>query len=484
MQAEVFAKATLCTKRRDKFWPHPCIQSPLFSQTLEDQMSVRQLTFPGTFACFLIGLLAAAHGDDVTWPNWRGPTSDGQATSDADPPVTWSENTGIVWTTNLPGEGSATPVVWQDKVFVLSAEETSKSSEQPASKANDARTEPPAHYYRFLVSCIDRRSGQVHWQKTATEQVPHEGRHPTHTYAAGSPVTDGQRLYASFSSRGLYCYTLDGDLIWQVDLGDMKTRFGWGEAVTPALAGNTLIVNWDQEEGSFITALSTETGDELWRKDRPGEATSWNTPLITHFDGRTIAVVNGSGKTRAYDVANGDVLWECGGQTINAIPSPVRFEDSVICMSGYRGAMCVAIPLNATGDITGTSQVRWSLQSGTPYVPSPLLSQKRLYFTAGNNDLLTVVDAKTGKLLVEKKRLGIGDVYASPVAAGGHVFLLGRHGIAAVVKDDGSGEVVNLNRLNETFDASPVAVGRQLLLRGHSKLYCIEDLTTARDAAR
>jgi outer membrane protein assembly factor BamB len=447
-------------------------------------MSVRQLTFPGMIAFILIGLLVEAHGDDVTWPNWRGPTSDGQAAPHADPPVTWSEDAGIAWTTDLPGEGSATPVVWQDRVFVLSAEETSKSSEQPSSKADDARTEPPGNYYRFLVSCIDRRTGNVLWQKTATEQVPHEGRHPTHTYAAGSPVTDGQRLYASFSSRGIYCYSLDGELIWQVDLGDMKTRFGWGEAVTPALAGNTLIVNWDQEEDSFITALSADTGTELWRRDRPGEATSWNTPLITQYDGRTIAVVNGSGKARAYDVANGDVLWECGGQTINAIPSPVRFEDSVICMSGYRGAMCLAIPLNATGDITGTSQILWSLQTGTPYVPSPLLSQNRLYFTAGNNDLLTVVEAETGKLLVDKKRLGIGDVYASPVAAGGHVFLLGRQGTAAVVKDDGSGEVETLNRLNDTFDASPVAVGNQLLLRGRSKLYSIENLTADRDTSR
>jgi len=443
-----------------------------------------RLTILSTLGSLLLSLPPEADGDEVTWPNWRGPAFNGQAAPDADPPVTWSEDAGVAWTANLQGEGSATPVVWHNKVFVLSAEETSKSSEQPSSKADDARTEPPAHYYRFLVSCMDRHTGNEIWQQTATEQVPHEGKHSTHTYAAGSPVTDGQRLYASFSSRGLYCYSLDGELIWQVDLGDMKTRFGWGEAVTPALAGNTLIVNWDQEEGSFITALSAETGAELWRRDRPGEATSWNTPLITQYDGRTIAVVNGSGKARAYDVSSGDVLWECGGQTINAIPSPVRFADSVICMSGYRGAACLAIPLNATGEVTGTSQIRWSLQSGTPYVPSPLLSQNRLYFTAGNNDLLTVVDAETGKLLVEKKRLGIGDVYASPVAAGGHVFLLGRHGTAVVVKDDGSGEVETMNRLNDTFDASPVAVGRQLLLRGRSKLYSIENRTTDPDAAR
>ncbi|MFM7868513.1 MAG: PQQ-binding-like beta-propeller repeat protein, partial [Planctomycetaceae bacterium] len=198
---------------------------------------------------------------------------------------------------------------------MLSAEPTDRPAETPIQPHSDAKTQPPNRYYRFIVTSADRQTGKILWQKTAIEQVPHEGKHTTHTYAAASPTTDGKRLYVSFGSRGLFCYSLDGELIWQKDLGDMRTRFGWGEAITPALAGDLLIVNWDAEEGSFIAALKSDTGEEVWRQERPEEKTSWNTPLITESAGRTIAVVNGSGKARAYLVADGKVLWECGGQT-------------------------------------------------------------------------------------------------------------------------------------------------------------------------
>ena len=261
----------------------------------------------------------------ANWHQWRGPAGNGKAPDSATPPVSWDAAKNVKWVAEIPGKGSATPVVWGNQIFILSAEETDRKAETPPTKRADSKTEPPGVYYRFLVTSIDRTSGKVLWQKVATEQVPHEGHHPTHTYAASSPTTDGERLYASFGSRGLFAYTLQGELIWQIDLGDMNTRFGWGETVTPALAEDALIVNWDQEENSFIVALDAKTGEERWRKSREGEVTSWNTPLITKVGDKTLAIVNGTGKARAYDVANGDVLWECGGQTINAIPSPVRF---------------------------------------------------------------------------------------------------------------------------------------------------------------
>lgn len=417
----------------------------------------------------------AAAAFEANWHQWRGPAGNGQAPDSADPPVSWDAEKNVKWSVEIPGKGSATPVVWGNQIFVLSAEETDRKAETPPTKRADSKTEPPGVYYRFLVSSLDRTSGQVLWQKVATEQVPHEGHHPTHTYAAGSPTTDGERLYASFGSRGLFAYTLQGELVWQKDLGDMNTRFGWGEAVTPALAGDALIVNWDQEEGSFIVALDAKTGEERWRKARDGEATSWNTPLITSTGEKTLAVVNGSGKARAYDVATGDIVWESGGQTINAIPSPIRFEDFVVCMSGYKGAASYAIPLNATGDLTGTNAFVWTYHTGTPYVPSPTVSENRLYFTGGNNDILTALDLQTGKALIEKQRLGIGNTYASPLAANGKIYFIGREGTSVVINDGPHAEVLSKNVIADTFDASPVTVGKQLLLRSWTKLYSIEE---------
>ncbi|MFO0978005.1 MAG: PQQ-binding-like beta-propeller repeat protein [Planctomycetaceae bacterium] len=420
----------------------------------------------------LLELFVCQAQEPSDWPQWRGPSGNGVAAANANPPVEWSATKNMAWAASLPGKGSATPIVIGKQVIVLSAEATDRPAEKPPVKRADSKTEPPAVYYKFWVTSIDRSTGDTLWQKLATEQVPHEGTHPTHTYAAGSPVTDGQTIYCSFGSRGIFAYSLTGELLWQKDLGDLNTRFGWGEAVTPALAGELLIVNWDQEEGSFIVALDRATGEERWRKDRPGEATSWNAPLITTVGDRTVAVVNGSGKARAYDCASGDVLWECGGQTTNAIPSAIKFEDTVVLMSGYKGAAAFAIPLDAKGDVTGTTHIRWSHHEGTPYVPSPGVSGDRLFFTGGNNDILTVLDLKTGKPLIQKQRLGIGNTYASPLVAAGRVYFVGREGTAVVIRD--SGEILSRNVIEDTFDASPVACDDQLFLRSWTKLYCVQ----------
>ncbi len=416
--------------------------------------------------------VSVVHSED--WVQWRGPTADGIAGKKAQPPLHWDANTNIEWIANLVGEGSTTPIVVGDQVFVLAAEQTQRKS--PTAVVNDerAKTVPDEFYYRFSVTSLDRYSGKTRWQKIATEQVPHEGRHPTNTYAAGSPTTDGERLYVSFGSRGIFCFSLNGKLVWEIDLGDMRTRFGWGEAVTPVLAGDLLIVNWDQEEGSFIVALDKRTGKTVWKTERPEEVSSWNTPMVTEFEGKLLLIVNGTGRAKAYDAKTGEVRWECGGQTTNAIPSPIRFQDIAIIMSGYRGNYACAIPLNSKGDITDKGLVRWQHKQGTPYVPSPIISGERLFFTAGNTDVLSCIHAQTGNVLLERRRLeDIKSFYASPMLANGHLYFTGREGTTVILRDDEKLEVVAVNTLNDTIDASPVAVDDQLFLRSWTKLYCI-----------
>ena len=428
-------------------------------------------------ASFLIGIICCAttsNADD--WMQWRGPTSDGVAASSAKPPLKWDSHSNVAWIAEIPGEGSATPIVVGDQVFVVSAEQTDRKS--PAAVVNDerAKTIPDEFFYRFIVTSFDRNTGTVRWQKIATEQVPHEGRHASNTYAAGSPTTDGERLYVSFGSRGIFCYSLAGELLWQIDLGDMRTRFGWGEAVTPVLANDLLIINWDQEENSFIVAVDKRTGKTIWTAERPGEVSSWNTPLVTTFEGQQIVVVNGTASAKAYEALTGKLLWACGGQTTNAIPSPIRFQDTAICMSGYRGSCASAIPLNSQGDITDKQLVRWQINQGTPYVPSPVICGERLLFTGGNTDVLSCLDARTGKSLLERKRLsGVGSLYASPILANGHLYFTGRAGTTVVVKDNDSLDIVAVNELDDAIDASPVAVDNQLFLRSWNKLYCLQD---------
>jgi outer membrane protein assembly factor BamB len=412
------------------------------------------------------------------WHQWRGPLANGTAPY-GDPPVQWSETTLVKWKVRIPGEGSATPIVWGDQVFVVAAiridrklDSLPKPQQEPP---GGYKTERPKNFYRFEVMSLDRRTGKTLWQKTATEAVPHEGRQDTNTYASASPSTDGQRLYVSFGSRGIYCYDLQGNLQWKRDLGRMVTRFGWGEGSSPTLYGDSLVVNWDHEGRCFLTVLDAKTGKTRWKVDRD-EVSSWATPLVTPYHGGVQIVVNATRRTRGYDLATGKVLWQCGGQTLNVIPSPVRIDDLAIAMSGFQGTAAYAIPLNSTGDITGTDRIAWHYKTNTPYVPSPLLVGDRLYFTKWFSPILTCLDARTGKVLMEAQRLpGLKNLYASPVATNGRIYFVSREGAGLVIKEQPKLEVLGTSRLDEGFDASPAVVGRQMFLRGKEHLYCIAE---------
>lgn len=420
---------------------------------------------------------------DSTWHHWRGPTANGVAASNAIPPVTWGAETNVRWTADIRGIGTSTPIVHGNQIFVLSAEKTDRRAESPPRNNSRNKTRPDGFIYRFLVTCFERTEGRMLWQRTAVEEAPHEGHHPSHTYAGSSPATDGEHLYVSFGSRGIYCYSLSGDVEWKQDLGNMHTRYGWGESVTPVVHGDSLIINWDQEDHSFIACLNALTGAVMWKTERAGEVTSWNTPLVTEFNGKTIVVANGTNRVRGYDLSNGQELFSCPGQTVNAIPSPLRYKDSVIAMSGYRGSLAVSIPLSTSGSLDDTDRLNWTHSGGTPYVPSPIIHGRRLIFTSSNRDVLSVLDADTGKRIGEPMRLtGLGSMYASPVLANGHLYFLGRDGTCIVLEDGKNGfEVAAVNRINDATDASPVAVDNQLLLRSHTKLYCFEQANDRRD---
>lgn len=412
------------------------------------------------------------------WHHWRGPAADGSSPT-ATPPIKWNEKTNIKWKIDLPGRGSATPVVWGDRIFVLTAVKTdrvAKDSELPKPDPKfETKTEPPRNFYRFLVLCIDRPSGKLLWEKTAAERVPHEGRHETHNYAGGSPTTDGKLLYASFGSFGTYCYDFDGNLKWSRDLGPLHTRLGWGEAVTPVIAGDALLLNYDQEADSALYCLEATTGKTRWVARRE-EKTSWNTPLVASHQGVMQVITNGTNRIRSHDLATGELLWSRGGMTTNAIPSAVAFGDATICMSGYRGSAAVSVPLSSRGELKDSDPVNWKYAAGTPYVPSPVLVGDTIYFTAMNDSFLTVLNARTGKPILEKERLpNVKSFYASPVTAQGRIYFVDRSGTTLVLKAGDAVDVLAVNKLDDVFDASPVLVGKQLILRGEHSLYCIEE---------
>ena len=472
------------------------------------------------------------------WPNWRGTTGQGHAPG-ATPPTDWSEDSNIKWKTAIPGLGFSTPVVWEDTIYLLTALGDENAATNPTAQRGGpgGRLGGPAGFDReaimkefdkdgdgelnkeernalraemrsrrggqgglggqrgqppgggrgrgghaavvakqqFKVVAIDRNSGEVKWEKLTVEATPHEGHHPTNTFASYSPVTDGEHLYVSFGSRGIYCYDMDGNLIWDKDLGDMRTRVGFGEGSSPALAGEHLIVLWDQEDQSFIVALNKKSGEEVWRKNRD-ERTSWTTPVIQEVNGKLQAIVAGTNATRSYAAETGDIIWETAGLTANVIPTPVVGHGNVYVASGYQGRSIQAIKLSAKGDVSGSEDVVWQVSHSAPYVPSPVLSGDYLYLTKGNDAYLACFDAKTGEVIYRDELLeGLRGVYASPLVANGYIYIVGRQGTTVVLKDSETYEVVGTNKLDDQIDASPVALGGDLFIRGHNHLYCISE---------
>lgn len=405
---------------------------------------------------------APAQSSQQYWPHWRGPAATGVAPA-ADPPTTWSESDNVRWKVEIPGRGSGSPIVWGDRVFLLTA----------VSEGGRTAEGVP---HRFVVMALDRATGEVVWERVAREEAPHEGTHRQNgTYASASPVTDGEVLVASFESRGLYAYDLDGNLIWEKDLGDKLMRNQFGEGSTPALHGDTLVHVWDHIGGpSFLVALDKRTGEELWRRERE-EIDTWATPLVAEVDGRAQVIVPAMERVISYDLDTGEIVWETEGLTMNVIPSPVYEDGLAILMSGFRGNSLKAIDLTrASGDITGTDAIVWTYDRDTPYVPSPLLYDGILYMLKSNNGILTAFDARTGEAHYELQRLdGIAEVFSSPVGAAGRVYITSRDGHTLVLRHGETYEVLGSNVLDEGFDASPAIVDGEIYLRGYNHLYCI-----------
>jgi outer membrane protein assembly factor BamB len=421
------------------------------------------------------------------WPQWRGPLASGVA-PEGDPPVEWAADKNIKWKVEIPGKGSATPIVWGDTIFVLTAAPTDKRP--PGKEGSPAETAPapgaqagrprdrsrdvqPEFIQQFVVIAISRKDGRTLWRKVVREELPHEGWNPnaTITWASSSPVTDGQMVYAHFGSRGLYALDMKGNVKWERDFGDMDTG-GFGEGSSPALDGKRLVVTWDHDNGSFIVALDKNTGKELWRTPRD-EKTTWSTPIIVEHRGKKQVITAGT-KVRSYDLADGQLLWEGPGLgSPGCVASPVHANGVVHVMNGK--ALYGIRLAEAKGDITAAPQAFvWKDDRNAPWVPSPLLYGDELYFLKGNSAILSVFNARTGEKLYGEKRLeGLLNVYASPVGAAGRIYIAGRDGGVAVIASGREFKMLALNQLDDGFDASPVVVGNELYLRGRKHLYRI-----------
>jgi outer membrane protein assembly factor BamB len=412
------------------------------------------------------------------WHQWRGPEASGVSRT-ARPPLEWSETKNIRWKVPIDGHGSSTPIIWGDRVFLLTAIDTGqvdpslpRPEDQP--KRVFGITHPNTSH-QFVVLCLDRATGKERWRRIATEKVPHEGHHGDNNFASASPFTDGERLYCWFGSAGLFCYDLDGTKLWERDLGRVHMGASLGEGTSPVVHDDKLVLVRDHSRQSWIETLDAKTGKTLWRKERD-EGNTWATPAVVAHGGRTQVITPGSNRIRSYDLHTGDILWQCGGLTGNPIPCPVVQDGVVYCMTGYQGHALLALPLSARGDISATDAILWKQDRGTPYIPSPLLYDGLLWFNQSNQNLLSCVDAQTGEVVIDRVRLpGVRNIYASPVGVAGRVYVVDRDGTTLVLKQARALTVLATNKLDDLFLSSPALAGGQLFLRGKNALYCIAE---------
>lgn len=407
------------------------------------------------------------------WAQWRGPFANGVSKT-AKPPTEWSEKKNIKWKVEIPGRGAATPVIWGDRIYLLTAVPVGLSG--PESHAARGGVEP-RHVYRFALLAIDRRDGKILWERVAIEEKPHESTHPLNgTWASSSAATDGEHIVAFFESRGIYTYDMDGTLLWSKRFGEKKVLSETGEGTTPVIHGNYVVLVWDHQGESFIVAMDKRTGKEIWRKDR-AELDTWATPLVVEYNGRAQVITNGWSSVRSYDLATGEDIWHTSGNTPLTIPSPVTEDGVVIAMSGFNGSSLKAVRLaDARGDITGTKAIAWTHDRDTPYSPSPLLYNGIVYFLKSNNGILSAYDAKTGTPHYRAQRLvDVPNVFASPVGADGRVYLTGADGATLVIKHGTAFEILATNTLDDGFMASPALVDNEIYLRGAKWLYCIAE---------
>lgn len=415
----------------------------------------------------------AESADDRNWGQWRGPSATGVAPHGS-PPIYWDAHTNIRWECAIPGEGLGTPIVWGDQIFLTAAVPVGEHRKaKPDSDPGAHNNRPVTQEHEFYLYAVDRGTGKIRWQHLLRRTLPREGGHETGTVANNSVVTDGEHLIVSLGSRGLYGFDLAGKKLWETELVELVTRHNHGEGSSPALYGNHVIINLDHEGESFIAAYDKRNGRQFWRQERD-EMTSWSTPIVVHVDGKPQVIVSATGRVRGYDLHTGEEIWSRGGLSRNVVASPVAGHGLVFASNSYDWQALIAIRLSGARGELKSDHLAWSLRRNTSYVPSPLLLDETLYLMGHNQGILTGIHAPSGRITQGPFRLdAIRNVFASPVAAAGHIYIADRDGTTLVLKHGDEPEPVAVNRLADSFAASPAIVGSDLFLRGKHTLYCI-----------
>ncbi len=425
-------------------------------------------------------LVALGIGAQDRWPQFRGPQSTG-VVEDPALPDKWSATENVAWKTNIPGLGWSSPIVWGDRIFLTSV--VSSAEIEPPKKGLYFGGERgmPADEHRWMVYCVDFKTGKILWEREVHRGVPKTSRHLKNSYASETPTTDGERVYAYFGNLGLFCFDFKGTLVWKQNYEQRKTRFGWGTAASPVLHKDRLYLVNDNDEKSFFAAYDKKTGQEVWKVERE-TGTNWATPYVWETKQQTEIVLPATKAVRSYDLS-GKVLWEFKGMSSIAIPTPFSKFDLLYIASGSGGDQprpVYAVRPGAAGDVslkpgeTGNQFIAWYLPQGGPYNPSPIVYGD-YYYTLYDRGFFTCHDARTGKEIYGKQRIdpAVGAYTSSPWAYNGKLFCLSEDGDTFVIQAGPEYKLLGKNSLDEMCMATPAIAKGSLIIRTASKLYRI-----------
>jgi outer membrane protein assembly factor BamB len=423
--------------------------------------------------------LAAAYAQN--WPSFRGPGATGVLDTPHGAPISWdtAANHNVAWRTAIPGLGHSSPIVWGGRIFVTTAVSSDPKSvfQYPLAGQLDRRTDTSKH--QFKLYCLDKRTGKIIWEKVAAERAPRVTRHPHNSYASATPATDGKRIVAFFGSEGLYAFDLDGKLLWNQDVGALDQGafdlpdYQWGSASSPVIYKNLVIVQCDQQKGSFLAAFDVATGKPVWRTAREA-LPSWATPTVYESGDRAELVTNGAEYFRGYDPVTGKELWRIKGTSMISVPTPFAAHGLIYLASGYFRYIqpIVALKPGSAGDVP-PERVAWRTEKGAPYLPTPIVYGD--YFYAFNHrGILTVYNASTGERIYEQ-RLAAGAFASSPVASAGRLYSASEDGDVYVVRAGPKFDLLATNKMGEVVMATPALSDGMLIIRGLNHLFGIAE---------
>jgi outer membrane protein assembly factor BamB len=439
----------------------------------------------------VIGTVSVSIGqnedESLNWPSFRGINargfSDGRPT-----PVTWNVENGdnIEWKTPVPGLAHSSPIIWENRIFITTAVSEKKNPELKTGLYGSINPVEDDAVYQWKVYCLDKKTGKILWEKTAHKGVPKVKRHPMATHANSTAATDGFYVVAFFGSEGLYCYDLDGNLVWKKDFGVLNSAFfsvpdaQWGFASSPVIHDGVIVVQCDALNTAFLAALDIKTGKELWRTPREDYPT-WSTPTIYVGERKTQVIVNGFKHIGGYDFQTGKEIWKIDGGGDIPIPTPVVAGNLVYINSAHgRMSPIYAIKLDAQGDIslkdetTANDKIVWSVRRGGSYILTPLIYGDYLYNLNWNGSL-SCFFAKTGEQIYREQIGKMTSFAASGVAADGKLYFSSQEGDVYVIKSGPNFEILATNSMKDENLATPAISEGKLYFRTHHYLFAIAE---------